>query len=218
MIGLLTFVLLLSTEIVMGAVVGPRRHVYVLQPSVDTIWGSYMFSIDNQSKEPVDIDIPLILPRENIDFRPQQGIAPEEIKLQDDGSIRLKKKVDKGSHIFGISFKLAAQLGEAQISFLLPDADVGEIQILAPIGQLWVEGSGWQNLGEQVIAGSRFVGTRLSSPTSGISPSLLIKGVPEGRARFWVLGWSATAFIVLGAVAMTLYRQRRRRVTNGSLA
>jgi hypothetical protein len=183
----------------------PKRHIMILQSSVDTVWGNYMFSA--QAKIPYDFVLPL--PREQLDFRPDPSFAADDLRLGDDGRVRLSKTLDQ-EKIVEVSFKAPAQLGVSRLQFAGFEAGE-EWQILIPLGPMqlrdaaaWEKGQS-QRLGGQVFAVYR----RQIAEGEGPSWEIVLEGVGEGRARLWYLGAAVGAALML-LLATYLVTNRRR--------
>ncbi|MCX6128701.1 MAG: hypothetical protein NTX25_06505, partial [Proteobacteria bacterium] len=54
------------------------RHIFILYPGVDSVWGSYLFMVNNNGTQPERFSFPVMLPVETIDFQGQDSLGPND--------------------------------------------------------------------------------------------------------------------------------------------
>lgn len=82
------------------------KHLLILQARIDSIWGKYLFSVDNQTIDPQPLRFPLLLPKESDDFRALEGVVDNDLQLGDDGLLLIDKKdFPPGTTLISIGFK-----------------------------------------------------------------------------------------------------------------
>lgn len=175
------------------------KHLVIVRPGQDAIWGSYVFAVQNNGQEPAALSTEVMLPKETVDFVPQEGIKPEELALSD-GGVRVNATFPPGVHIVSIGFKVDARFGATQLSFTPPVA-VQSFTLLVPrqsgmkvSAPGLVESVGSESPDPQyqsfVNQGPLAVGDILR---------IELAGLPEGRHRLWLLGSIAAAVLVLAS-------------------
>lgn len=183
-----------------AAVTVTPRHLIILRPGLDAVYGSYVFAVNNDGEAAERIKMHVMLPRETSDFVPQEGLDPNEIVLGSDGGVTVEKEVAKGVHVLGVGFKVDGRYGKTQIS-LAPESEVRSLTILVPrdtalaVGAPGlIEAKGEDAEDPQYKA---FVNVEPLAP--GAAFVVQVAGLPEGRARLWIMGGVVGAVVVLGA-------------------
>ena len=181
------------------------KHVYIFQPGMDEVWGSYLFFVQNNG-EPESSTFALPLPREQIDFGAQEGLIPKDLQFDPEKGVVVSKEFPAGSNLFGVGFKVAASGGEAKISLFI-EAPKSNLTFLAPINAITVEGKGLVEDEEVKFGGNVFSSWKLETVEGGELVKVSVIGVGEGRGRFWLLGWAFLGvlfFVVSILVGRTL--------------
>lgn len=169
------------------AVIGDR-HAIMLRPGVDQVWGHYVFTLQNSGKAPAEISTPVMLPSGAIDVRPQEGITPEDVIVGEGGKVSIKKTVEPGVHLVSFGFIVPARTGRSAVEFQAPYA-IGELQVLT------------QRSSQMAVTGDRIVQRRPGiwavdgSLAGGEALVLNVDGIPEGRHRLWIMGFSVAALL-----------------------
>lgn len=176
------------------------RHVYFLHGGVDEIKGSYLFLIENKTTTEQDISLRVLLPEETVDWMPQEGIAPNELKPGPEGGLVLAKKIPPGETMVSMAFRVPATMGVAHLTFR-PTLNIASLAIFAPTGDL---GLGPSQAGMQYKEKSEFMGKPYDMLTRGDIQkgqgfAIRITGVEEGRSRLWFIGFACFAMILLAA-------------------
>jgi len=141
----------------------------------------------------------VMLPKETVDFVPQEGIKPEELALSD-GGVRVSATFPPGVHIVSIGFKVDARFGTAQMSFL-PPATVQSFTLLVPRQSgLSVNAPSLVESGGSESPDPQYQSFVNQGPlTVGETLRIELSGLPEGRHRLWLLGSIAAAVLGLAA-------------------
>lgn len=198
---LLLLLLSLLPSVASAAVSLGQRHVYILYPGVDSIWGSYIFTVNNSSESPERFAFPVLLPKETIDFQGQDSLDPSELKLGADGAVTIDKEFRPGENMIQVGFKIPASQGSAVANIKLP-YDVGSIGYFVWQNSLSVHGENMEiqrglQLSDRVYDAYSFVGGR-----SGQTMTATFQNVPEGRGRLWIIGWIFCGIIVIVAFGL----------------
>ncbi len=185
------------------------RHLYLLTPGLDSLWGSYLVEV-NVTGARESVRIPLNLPLETVDFMPQEGASKEEVMLDPDGQVYLSKVFDEGVHRLAIGFSIPAQSGFAKLSLKF-GSQIGDANLLAETGLLTGRGSDFKSVSATEIGpGKRADMWVLSQPVPGQIYSLEMSGIPEGRTNLWYLG-SGVALVLSFVLVGLGYRSRPSR-------
>jgi hypothetical protein len=63
-----------------------------------------MFGIDNDSDTPESAVVPVMMPKEVVDFGPQGGVEADELKLDSAGKLVIEKEFQPGLNLVGLGF------------------------------------------------------------------------------------------------------------------
>lgn len=198
---LLLFFLGLVPSFAHAAVSLGARHVYILYPGVDAVWGSYVFTVNNSGDAPERFTFPVLLPKETIDFQGQDSLDSSEIKLGSDGGVTIDKEFRPGENMMQVGFKLPASQGTALASMKLP-YDIGSLGFFVWQNGITVHGEHMEiqrglQLSDRVYDAYSFLNGK-----AGDSMSATLQNVPEGRGRLWIIGWIFCGLIVLLAFGL----------------
>ncbi len=201
--------LLVSTSAVAQVEVSDR-HIYFIYAGVEEIKGNYIFLIRNSAKEDARQTMKILLPAETIDWVPQEGIGPDELKPGKDGGLTLDKSFPPGETMISLGFIVPAKGDQAVMTFK-PEFNVGEIAVLANKGSVQLSGSeGFQTQPGISFAGQMYDSVGKSATKAGETMTVTIGGVPQGRTRLKYLGFAAIA-VVVGAAGLLTWRTKPRR-------
>ncbi|NDE13794.1 hypothetical protein EBZ80_02585 [bacterium] len=170
------------------------RHAIMLRGGVDQVWGHYVFTLQNDGKVAAGISTPVMLPAGAIDVRPQEGLDPEDVVVgpggqgSDGGQVSIRKTVEPGVHLVSFGFVVPARTGHASIAFDAP-YKIGELQVLTQ------RASGMAVSGERLVARRPAIWALEGGMEPGQRLVLDVDGVPEGRQRLWVMGFSVAALL-----------------------
>ena len=185
------------------------RHVYMLGGGLDEVVGTYVFLVSNLSDEPEKARIPLMLPKETVDFRPFEGTAPEELELSEDGRVVLAKEFKPGDQIVTIGFKASGGFGKGDLTFQAPQ-DISHLTLFVNQDDLKVASLDESELDfkENEPFGGRVYNTYTRSLLKkGESLRIRVDGLVEGRERFYWLGGALLLLLIVAAGALS-YRTR----------
>lgn len=186
------------------------RHIYFIYPGVEEIKGNYIFLVRNAGKEESRETFKVLLPAETIDWMPQEGIGPDELKPGKEGGLILEKNFPPGETMISLGFIVPAKGDQAVMTFK-PDYNVGELAILSRKGTTELSGSsGFQEQSGISFAGQMYDSVGKSATTAGETVSVTIGGIPQGRTRLKYLGFAAIAIIVAAAGFLTVRTKPRR--------
>jgi hypothetical protein len=204
----LAFILASSSSAWATTLVG-GKHVYILYPGVDAVWGSYIFVVENDSQAAEQYSFPVMLPKETIDFQAQDTLSPQELKLGTDGGITIDKSFPPGETLLQVSFKLPGTQGEALASFT-PPYPFQSLGIFVLQDSFSVAGPAGLEIQKGInLSGRNFDTYTLNGGESGKSISYTIGNVPEGRGRLWIIGGIFAGILLITAVTIAYFTRPR---------
>ncbi len=182
------------------------RHVVMLHPGFDTVWGTYMFGVRNEGSAPEKFRSSLALPKETVDFQAQEGLAQEDLTSGGEDGLIFEKEFPPGLTLISIGFKVNSEFGEAQLTFH-QKSDVGQFSVVTKQGSLLISSASalMDPAMDAVVSEESFTSITSKGPiTAGESVVINVSRVPEGRTRLWYSGAIIAALLVVIAVGMTL--------------
>lgn len=202
-IGLLCIALPLKAQVKVS-----DRHMVILNTGVDAIWGNYLFMISNAGTTEALFSMDLLLPAETADWQALDNLEPDDIKLGKDGGVRLEKMVPPGDLLVSVGFKVQGSGGDATMRFQ-PRAMDGSLTFLVNDKDLRINGSQLAFRANQPFQNGRMYDTyTIANLSTSDSFQLYLSGIPEGRSRFWILGWVLFASLLCGALLMAWYTRK----------
>ena len=179
------------------------RHVYILEGGVDQVWGTYFFLAENPHKQPTEASFTVMLPQETTDWRVQEGIDPENIQLGPNGGLVAKQRFAAGSTLVRISFMAKGKLGSVPLTLTTP-IQIDDLRFLAPKGGLQLSGSGFVPQDDVQMGHGLFSGLNMTEVAAGTTVNVSVTGIPEGRLRYWIIGSSLIAVLLLTSLLLAL--------------
>jgi hypothetical protein len=186
-----------------GASISPK-HLLILRPGLDAVFGTYVFAVQNPDEAPADFRSPVLIPKEAEDWFPQEGIEPADLDLdKETKGLTLKQKVESGVHILSIGFRVNGSFGKAKVT-LVPPYEIGSLTVLVPRDSpLHISSPLLTAGGEGAAPDPQYQ----AWTTSAVLPQngelvIEVRELPEGRGRLWVAGF--ITFLLLGAAGTTL--------------
>ncbi|MBC7661038.1 MAG: hypothetical protein H7249_15175 [Chitinophagaceae bacterium] len=187
-----------------ATMVGPK-HVYIMYPGLDALWGSYIFVVNNDGTAPEQYSFPVMLPKETLDFQAQDTLSPQELKLGPDGGITVDKSFSPGETLIQISFKLPASQGSSIATFKAPYPfeSLGifvwqdSFSVNAPTGVQIQKGVN--------LSGRTFDTYSVGAGTAGQTVVYTFDGIAEGRGRLWWVGGVVAAVLILTGLGIAFF-------------
>lgn len=204
----LTFALIVGSAPLWAAVTVTPRHLIILRPGLDTVYGSYIFAVHNETEKSERLKARVMLPKETSDFVPQEGLEPTEISLAPDGGVNVEKDIPKGVHVLGVGFKVDGRYGKTKMS-LTPEVEIRSLTILVPRDtSVDLSAAGLKLATGPDSDDPQYRAFVNGDPLPAGAPFVVeVSGLPEGRARLWLTGGVIAACMVLGA-ALLAFRTR----------
>jgi hypothetical protein len=182
------------------------RHVVMLHPGFDTVWGTYMFGVRNDGAAPERLKGYLTLPKETVDFQAQEGLTQEELISGGADGLMFEKEFPPGLTLISIGFKANANFGQAALTFAAK-TEMEQFSIVTKKDSLTVHSDSalLSESADTVVADEQFTSMTSKGPIpSGESIVINVGNVPEGRGRLWLAGAIIAAVLLAFSVGMTL--------------
>lgn len=208
---LVPLALLLSSAPLRAEVMLTPKHLIILRQGLDAVYGSYVFAVQNNGEATARFKSAVMLPKETVDFVPQEGVEPDEVSLAPGGGgVVVEKDFPPGVHIVSIGFKVDASYGKAMLT-LTPPAEIQSFTLLLPRGGGMRAVSTILKPGEMGHAPDPQYEAMISEEPLGQGASFTVdvQGLPEGRTRIWIVGAAVGVFLLLLA-AFFAFRTRPR--------
>ena len=201
---------------VWGAVELSEKHLIILRAGVDSIWGDYIFSVQNSQQEPQQADIALFLPQETVDFKAVEGVTADDLRVDAlHGTVVMQKEFVSGASLVNVGFKVPAHDGVVTLNWTARQA-------LASVNVMYehdiIEVSSDKLVVTQLPRISDIKYRALHTPRAlvvGDSLQLRVSGIPQGRGRVHLFA-VVFAAILLTSTVYWGFRTRPRHMSEGS--
>lgn len=187
-------------------VIAPKQLI-IVKPGLDRLNGTWVAAVINRSQTNENFRVPVLLPKEAMDFRPVEGVDDKELRLEADG-VFVEKSFQPGVNVISFTFLAPALRGTLDLNFNVK-SDLGELSVMTPKGLLSVHG---QNL---ILAGSDIQDFQTFNIwiskiplKAGDEIKVTVEGVPEGRQRLWALG-AVFGLLLVGGAGFLTWRSNR---------
>lgn len=201
----LAMLLLVFTAKAAATVQISNKHIYVLYAGVDSVFGSYIFLVQNPGTAPERLSFPVMLPTETIDFQAQEGLAPNELTLGSNGSgLTIDKEFAPGDTLITIGFKVPADVGHAPMT-IKATQPFESLSFFVFEGKFQVEGPNLVAKPNVGFSGRVYDTYTLSQGEAGKTYRVDLKGIPEGRDRLRTVGWIFAGSLALIALALAWF-------------
>jgi hypothetical protein len=204
---LLSFVVFTPTSF--AEIYVTSKHLVILRTGIDTVWGSYVFAVNNKDAAPSSFKVNIMMPAQMTDFYPQEGVTKDEVLLTDSG-LMVEKEFAPGVNVVSIGFRVPSKFGRAEVLFK-PQMDIDSFTLLVP-----------RDSGTQIQSDRLVVGNDEERPDPQYLPyvskdvlktgeafTIYVAGVPEGRLTLWISGGITGACILIFGLLLAL-RSRPR--------
>jgi hypothetical protein len=181
-----------------------NKHIYVLYPGVDSVFGSYIFMVQNQGAQAERLSFPVMLPSETVDFQAQEGLGPNELNLGTDGGLTIDKVFPPGDTLVTIGFKVATDEGSGRMTIKAAEA-FESISMFVFEGKFQITGPDLEIRRNVDFSGRTYDTYTLAKGVVGQSYQMEVQGIPEGRGRLWIIGWVFAGALLLIALALAWF-------------
>ncbi len=192
------------------------KHLLILRGALDTMYGSYIFALQNSGETAETFKTPVTLPLEKDDWATQEGLEPNEVSLASSGNLIVEKSVQPGVNLLGIDFKVPASFGHTTLTFK-PEATIESMIVLVPRGSsVSIESARFAPADSSQAPDPQYVPWHSNGPlAAGETVTIDVYGLPEGRARLWIVG-SVVAGLLLVLAGLVGWRTRPKITSDGA--
>jgi len=185
------------------------KHLVILRTGIDTVWGSYVFAVNNKDAGPSPLKVNIMMPAQMTDFYPQEGVTKDEVLLTDSG-LMVDKEFATGVNVISIGFRVPSKFGRAEISFK-PQMDIDSFTVLVP------RDSGTLIQSEGLVLGNDearpdpqyipYVSKNILK--TGEAFTIKVGGIPEGRLTLWISGGITGVSVLIFGLLLALRTRPR---------
>jgi len=185
----------------------------ILQADLENVWGTYYFAVINRTEISQELTTPVMLPLESLEAKAQEGLTPEELTRDVQGSYQVKKTYKKGMSLVGIGFRCKIPPGKGVATFhITPHFAIGEWSIAVPNpSSLLVKAPGMEPGLPDMLTGSPYLGIIRRQPfAAGDTLEVTLSGLPKGRGALWTSGLGFLGVLFLGSAGWVFLSRRRK--------
>ena len=208
----LVFASLLLASPVGAQITLSEKHLVVLRAGIDSVWGDYIFSVQNSQPEPQQAEVVLFLPRQTMDFKAIEGVTAADLRVDaEHGTVLLQKEFPHGATLVNIAFKVNAQAGKATLHW----------QAHQPLASLNIMYE--HDIIE--VAADKLVATQLpriadvhyralhtrQALAAGDSLQVQVRGIPQGRAQLHLFAVVFAALLLISTLYLGMRTRPRTR-------
>ena len=184
------------------------KHLIMVKPGVDKIYGTYVFAVTNSGAEPEVYNVPVNMPKEMEQFVVEEGATQDDVQAGAEGGLTIEKAFDPGTNLISIRFVAKADGADSKLT-LVPKVPIEHLTVLADKQRLEVTAPGLKpstsaiggdDLNSFVIEGGVSAGDTLE---------IAIAGIPSGRGGLWILGWIFAMVLVIAVIVLTMLTMPR---------
>lgn len=195
------------------------RHIIILQADLKNIWGSYYFAINNPKAQAQPFKTLVMLPKNVLDFRAQEGLTDQDLKLNQDGSLYVEKLFPPGLSLLGVGFQVKTSAFGADTLTFKPSFDLNELSIASPSNmglKISANDTLFKSAVPPMLANGQYIGIQSrSSIAADQELNIEISGIPKDRNMLWVLG--VLVAVILVAFSALLAIKTRELLTKESV-
>jgi len=181
------------------------KHIYILNPGTDRLWGSYIVGVEPIGE--ADKFAPL-LPINKIDFRAGRGTDPKALVQDVDGSLQLSVGPSAQTQVFTLDFFVGAVGGGAKFE-LHPKYDLTELVFLVPTETpltLFDREKRVKKKDSVDFIGRKYIQYVVPDLKSGENLTVSVSGIKVGRTPLWWIGFFS-ALLLLGVALVVAMRR-----------
>lgn len=186
-----------------------RRHIFFLRDGLDALWGNYVFAVDNPGQVATRFSMPVMLPKETVDWQGLEGIESNDLTLAQSEPV-LAKDFPPGVHIVGFGFRVDGRDGSATLTLRAPIA-IESLTVLVPKDSTLEVNSPQLSKGEPDDSPDpSYIAYLNTTPLdAGATIRVDVVGIPRGRGMLWNIGGIFAGLLVLATGALA-WRTRPR--------
>ena len=193
-----------------------EKHLIILRAGLDSVWGDYIFSVQNSQQVPQQAEITLFLPRETVDFKAIEGVTAADMRVDGQrGTVTMQKEFPHGATLVNVAFKVAAHDGVVILNWVATQP-LASVNFMYEHDIIDVFSDKLETTQLPRIADVHY--RSLHTPQAlakGDSLQVQVQGIPQGRAQLHLF---AVVFAVLLLISAVYLGIRTRPHTNEGLS
>lgn len=191
------------------------RHVYIIHPGMDSVWGSYMLVVEREAEEGAteSAQFQLMLPTETEDWSPQQGIEKDSVQLKPDGGLLVDAVFEKPQTLVVTGFKVAGNSGRVPFTIKVP-FEMEDFAVMAIEGQIKIVSDDMKYVGAKDFSGRKYDTWSMENVAQGKVIQFTVEGIPEGRRNYYILA-GLFGLILIGGVTVLALRSKPKDSKHG---
>lgn len=176
------------------------KHIVVFYEGMDFVHGTQIFLTYNKTDQPIQARIPFLLPKEAVDWQLGHGAKKEEVEIGEDGRVYVNRLFKPGDNLITFGFKVPARFGKANLTFN-PGYNFSKLQLMIPHNKINFHSYGqsfqlkkgiefWEKPYDMIERRAVLEGSQIN---------ISLKGIPEGRSRFWLIGGVFLVLLIISS-------------------
>lgn len=197
-----------------AAVEVKAKHLLILRPGLDAVYGTYVFAVENNGKEAERYKGTAMLPKETDDFAPQEGLEPADVTLGPPGSggVLIDKAMSPGLNVLSLAFRVPAHYGRSAMTWTLPSTIDSLTVLVAKQGGMSLDAAQLAPVPASQESDPQFKTLINAAPlVAGSKLDMQLGAIPEGRTRLWWVGGAVGVW--LAGLALWLAWRTRPKIT-----
>ena len=212
LVGLL---LLAFAQNAYGQIKFSPKHIYLLNPGTDRLWGSYIVGVE-PLKSPTSF-LP-VLPSNLVDFRAGRGTKAQDHSQNKDGALQVAVAASAETQVLTVDFFVPALGGQAELK-LTPQYDLEELVFLVPSSSpLTVTDSKNRVLKKDNVnfIGRDYIQYVVSNFVAGESVNAVVSGMKIGRGPLWWIALLSALGLIAALGLGHLFSNKDKNSLNAS--
>lgn len=189
-----------------------KKHLIILRAGLDSIWGDYIFSVQNNQQTPQRADIALFLPRETVDFKAVEGVTAADLRVDArHGTVTMQKEFPAGVTLVNVAFKVAAQDGTAILNWMATQV-LDSVNVMYEHEVIEVASDRLETTHLPRIADVHYRALHTTQALqAGDSLRVRVHGIPQGRAQLHLFAVVFAVILLISTVYLGIRTRPRGR-------
>ncbi len=190
-------------------------QIVIIQADNDFMWGSYYLAVSNQTTSEKEFQVKIRPPSESTDFQAGEGVRSEDISIQNNGILNIKRMYPPGLTLQGIQFKVPIKkTGENTLSFTLAENAPAFFIATSQKGLVKFQAQGFESGIPPMLAGGNYDGIRGQKIEQGQKFIVEVSGLPTGRLYYFILAGIMGLILVI-STSLLAWRTHYQASTSG---
>ncbi len=195
---------------VRGEITLSDKHLIILRGGLDSVWGDYIFSVQNTQHVPQQASIALFLPRETVDFKAVEGVLPADLRVDaQHGTVTMEKEFPHGATLVNVAFKAAAQDGTVTLNWVATQT-LTSVNIMHEYEVMDVFSDQLEITQLPRLADGHYRALRTTQAlTAGDRLQIQVQGIAQGRARLHLFAIVFAVILLISTVYLGIRTRPR---------